>query len=323
MGEGFLTVVLTDHLWLDVAALALALILDIVIGEPPSVVHPVAIMGRIVLWLERMAPKNGRILQFCYGLGMALAIPAAVALAGYYLTTVTKEWNSIAYILVTGILLKTCFAVRGLGKAAMLVGKELEATELEQAKTNLSALVSRDTSSLTPGLAASAAVESVAENTTDSFIAPWIAFALFGLPGALAYRAVNTLDSMIGYRGKYEYLGKASARLDDVLNFLPARLSAIIIPLASRLRSHSARHALAVMFKDGGVTESPNAGWPMAAMAGALSVRLEKIGHYVIGSEFRQPVTADIEESVKIMQWVAVIAACLTFLLLMVRYAIM
>ena len=313
---------LRDQFWLDIAALALALVLDYVLGEPPAIVHPVVWMGKVISWLERRAPKAGRIAQFSYGLGMALAIPAAFATAGYFVVVETRELNPIAYILIVGFLLKSCFAVRGLGQAASDIRERLEAGNTEQARAGLSALVSRDTSKLTSSSAASAAVESVAENTTDSFVAPWLAFALFGLPGALAYRVVNTLDAMIGYHGKYEYLGKASARLDDALNFIPARLSAIMIVAASPLQAHSARRALAVMSREGSTTESPNAGLTMAAMAGALGVELEKTGHYRLGSGLRQPTSADIVESVKVMQWVAFFGCLLTFILLMVHYAI-
>jgi len=313
---------LGGHFWLDAAALVLALVLDIALGEPPAVVHPVVWMGKVITWLERRAPKAGRIAQFSYGLGMALAIPAAFATAGYFVVVATRELSPVAYVLIVGLLLKSCFAVRGLGHTANAIRERLEAGETDRARAGLSALVSRDTSQLTPSSAASAAVESVAENTTDSFVAPWLAFALFGLPGALAYRVVNTLDAMIGYHGKYEYLGKASARLDDALNFVPARLSAIIIVAASQLRAHSARRALVVMSKEGSTTESPNAGLTMAAMAGALGVELEKTGHYRLGSGLRQPTAADIVESVKIMQWVAVVACCLTIVLLMVHHAI-
>jgi len=313
---------LWGRFWLDAAALAVALVFDLALGEPPAVSHPVVWMGRVVVWLERRAPKVSRIAQFSYGLGMTLAVPAAFATAGYFVAAATRELSPIAYILIVGFLLKSCFAVRGLGQAASAIKERLETGEMERARADLSALVSRDTSHLTPSSAASAAVESVAENTTDSFVAPWLAFALFGLPGALAYRAVNTMDAVIGYRGKYEYLGKASARLDDALNFVPARLSAIMIVSASLLRAHSARRVLAVISKEGGTTDSPNAGLTMAAMAGALGVELEKAGHYKLGSRLRQPTVADIVESVRIMQWVALMACCLTFALLMVRHAV-
>lgn len=322
MGGGILAVFLGDRFWLDITALALALVLDSIVGEPPSAIHPVVWMGKVISWLERRAPEAGHIAQFSYGLWMALLMPAAFATAGYFVAAYTRELNAIAYILIVGLLLKSCFAVRGLGRTANAIREKLEVGETDQARADLSALVSRDTSKLTSSMAASAAVESVAENTTDSFIAPWLSFAIFGLPGTLAYRVVNTLDATIGYHGKYEYLGKASARLDDALNFIPARLSAIIIVLASPFRAHSARQALSVMSKEGSTTESPNAGLTMAAMAGALGVELEKTGHYRLGSGLRQPTTVDIAESVKIMQWVAFFGFCLTFILLMVHYAI-
>lgn len=311
----------TDHLWMDAAALALAFILDMVIGEPPAVIHPVVYLGRIISWLERRAPKASRFAQFSYGLVVTLILSAAAAAAGYFLAAATREFT-LLYIIVAGFLLKTCFAIRGLGQAARLIGSDLEADKLEQARRDLTALVSRNTSDMKPDMIASAAIESVAENTSDSFVAPWIAFAIFGLPGALAYRTVNTLDAMIGYRGRYEYLGKAAARLDDILNLIPARISALIIAIAGWLRFHSIRQTLLVMSKDGHTTESPNAGLPMAAMAGTLGITLEKEGHYQLGSGMRQPGAADIEESVRIMQWVSALAGCLTLTLLAVRYAI-
>jgi adenosylcobinamide-phosphate synthase len=114
-------------------------------------------------------------------------------------------------------------------------------------------------------------------------VAPLLFFACFGVPGALAYRAVNTLDAMIGYHGRYEYLGKASARLDDLLNLVPARLTAALLLVAGALLGHDVRRGWRILRRDGGRTESPNAGRPMAAMAGLLGVRLEKQGHYRLG----------------------------------------
>ena len=147
-------------------------------------------------------------------------------------------------------------------------------------------LVSRDATELSEPLVAAAAIESVAENTTDSFIAPWLAFALIGLPGAFAYRAVNTLDSMIGYRGEYEYLGKASARLDDLLNLIPARISAGLLLLAGAVSGSRVGQGWQTALREHRLTASPNAGWTIAAMAGLLSVSLEKPGNYLIGGEF-------------------------------------
>ena len=128
-------------------------------------------------------------------------------------------------------------------------------------------------------------MESVAESTCDSLVAPLFYFLLLGVPGAIGYRVVNTLDSMIGYHGKYEYLGKFAARLDDVLNFIPARLTALLLVLAAFVMKRNGRKAWQTALREHAKTESPNAGWPMAAMAGALDVRLEKVGHYQLGKE--------------------------------------
>ena len=141
-------------------------------------------------------------------------------------------------------------------------------------------------------------MESVAENTTDSFLGPWLSFAIAGLPGAFAYRAVNTLDSMIGYHGRYEYLGKVSAHLDDAVNVLPARLSAFLLVAAAALLGRSPRRAWAIMEREHARTESPNAGWTMAAMSGGLGISLEKRGHYAIGQGLREPGPRDVRGAV-------------------------
>ena len=175
------------------------------------------------------------------------------------------------------------------------------------ARHSLRGLVSRDATELSEPLVAAAAIESVAENTTDSFVAPWLAFALLGLPGAFAYRGVNTLDSMIGYRGRYEYLGKASARLDDFLNFIPARLSALLLLLAGVVTSCSVRQGWQTALHEHRLTASPNAGWTIAAAAGLLGVALEKPGHYLIGGEYSQPTAVDIGGAVRLAYIVAVL----------------
>jgi adenosylcobinamide-phosphate synthase len=141
-------------------------------------------------------------------------------------------------------------------------------------------------------MVASAAIESVAENAADSFVSPLLFFLLLGVPGAMAYRVVNTLDAMWGYRGRYEYMGKSTARLDDLLNLVPARISALLLAIAAPLSGGSARGALRVLRRDRALTASPNAGWPMAAVAGALRVRLEKPGQYVLGDN-HNPLSPD------------------------------
>jgi adenosylcobinamide-phosphate synthase len=127
----------------------------------------------------------------------------------------------------------------------------------------------------------------VAENLSDSVVAPLFWYAVAGLPGAIAYRAVNTLDASIGYRGPYEWLGKASARLDDLLNLVPARLTAALLLVAGALSGARTRDGVRILLRDGAKTESPNAGRPMAAIAGLLGVELEKVDHYRLGDPVR------------------------------------
>jgi adenosylcobinamide-phosphate synthase len=130
-----------------------------------------------------------------------------------------------------------------------------------------------------------------------TLMAPLLAYALGGLPGACAYRAVNTLDAMVGYRGHYEYLGKVPARLDDLLNLVPAGLTGLLIVGAAGLCGADAPQAWRVMWRDHAATDSPNAGYPMAAMAGALGVRLEKAGHYCLNTQGREPTADDLRRA--------------------------
>ena len=309
-----------EHLWMDAAALALAVAWDLALGDPPNAIHPVAGIGRIIGLLERIAPKSNRVLQLIYGLIVALILPASLAAAAYFLANWLEEIWVPLYIVVVAILLKMCFTIRGLQTSANEIRISLEKNDAAGTSRQLTALVSRDTKQLTPEQSASAAIESVAENTTDSFVAPWLYFAIFGLAGALAYRTVNTLDAMIGYHGKYEYLGKASARLDDLLNLVPARIAALAISAASLLTRDNMKRSLKTLFKEGHHTESPNAGLTMAAMAGALGVRLEKAGHYVLGVGLRPPAPADITRSIRIMKWVAVCGVLLAFILISIHH---
>jgi adenosylcobinamide-phosphate synthase len=185
------------------------------------------------------------------------------------------------------LLLKPMFAARALVGAAGAVEAALRGGELSRARDGLRSLCSRDPSRLDAPLVIAGTVESLAENASDSLVAPIFYYALFGLPGAVAYRAVNTLDAMIGYHGRHEYVGKAAARLDDALNLVPARITAGLLLAAGAWCRADVRGGWRVLRRDGGTTESPNAGRPMAAMAGLLGVVLEKPGHYRLGDASR------------------------------------
>lgn len=308
---------------LDVGVLLLAVALDLALPEPPNALHPVVWMGRLISLLERLGRNRGRITSFLIGLCIALVVPAVFGGLVWLAVLGLHQIGDLAYLIGGAVLLKTTFALRGLGRAAQTTQRLLESADAATARHSLSSLVSRDATALTEPMVAAAAIESVAENTTDSVIAPWFAFALLGLPGAFVYRSLNTLDSMLGYRGKYEYLGKASARLDDFANFIPARICALlllagagIVGLRRRTRRKSAAHmdephvhserlsvrqGWYVMRREHGKTASPNAGWTIGAMAGALGVALEKPCHYRIGDRLPDPSAAHIDASVRVI----------------------
>jgi adenosylcobinamide-phosphate synthase len=308
-------------IWSGIAIMVLALLWDVVLGEPRRF-HPVSGIGAVIGWLERKAPGQGRVRPFLYGLGMAVLLPAALGVAAWYLGRGLVRVHEVAYLVGGTYLLKSCFSVRELGRAALGVANELEADRLDEARGRLTSLVSRDTAGLPPHLVASAAVESVAENITDGFLAPWLAFGLFGLPGVIAYRALNTMDSMLGYHGRYEYLGKAAARLDDLVNFIPARLAALLIVAAAGLSGSSARRAWQTMWHQHRRTESPNAGWTMSAMAGALGVELQKVGHYKLGQPGSPVGPTIIRQSVAVMQRAAALAFLLALGVMVIRYVV-
>ena len=309
-----------DAWGLDVGALLLALALDLVWREPPAPLHPVVWMGRLIAFLERRAPGPERpMAALAAGLGIAVLVPLGCGVLAWLAVIALRAAGPLPYLLGTALLLKTTFAVGELGRAAHGTLRALQAGAIHRARDSLRRLVSRDARTLGAPEVTMAAIESVAENTTDSFVAPWLTFALFGLPGAVAYRAIDTLDSMIGYRGRYEYLGKAAARLDDLVNLVPARISAALLLAAGVLRRLPARRGWSIAWRDHRRTESPNAGWTIAACAGLLGVALEKLGHYRIGHGLPDPTWHDLEAARRLAYAVAALAMPLAVAVTAVR----
>ena len=286
---------------IEIQILFIAVVTDLLFGDPPNKLHPTAWIGSSIMWMKHMTPKSntGR---FIYGAIIAITIPSIWAILSYLVGHVAVLLNDIANILVTALILKTTFSIRMLHKTAFRIKTLLENNNLEQVRLEMSALVSRNTTNMNDKQAIAATIESVSENVTDSFVAPILAFALFGLPGAVAYRAINTLDSMIGYRGEYEYLGKVSAKLDDLVNFLPARFAAFMLWISSIiLRGLNYKSAWHIMIRDHAKTPSPNAGWTMSIVAGALGVTLAKEGEYSLGDNNNILQTNYISKAVKSM----------------------
>jgi adenosylcobinamide-phosphate synthase len=299
--------------------LLIALALDPIFGEPSNTWHPVAWLGKLISLETKAAPQRGKLKQLTYGIGMVLVTLGLIVASVYFLLAHLREINSVVYVIVAGFLLKFSFSLRGLRQAVGAVKKLLAEDNLTKARLSLKSLVSRDTTELSRSQLISATVESAAENSCDSFVAPLFYFFIFGVPGAIAYRIINTFDAMLGYHGKWEYLGKFAARLDDVANFLPSRITGLIIVLASVICRKNTSQAWHIMLRDHKKTESPNAGWTMSALAGALGVQLEKDGHYKLGDN-HYPLSLDTIYASQQMITVVAVIWSLFFILVEVIY---
>ena len=295
---------------------AAALVLDALFGEPPAALHPTVWMGRAISGFEREALglKNTHV-RYLAGVALALSLPALVfVLVRRLLGFMPRHPRKIC----EAALVSTALSMRGLGEAAAAVERELRAGCIERARANVGEMVGRDTAGLRAPEVARAAVESIAENTSDGVVAPMFYGLLLGAPGALAYKAVNTLDSMVGYR-RYPYaeLGWASARLDDLANLAPARITVLMAAVVSGRPFRT----LDTARRYGPLTASPNAGWAEAAFAGALGSRPG--GPNAYGGVGREgPILGDgpppgpeeIQRSVRLMRRCCALFAVVAFL---------
>ncbi|MCR4418795.1 MAG: adenosylcobinamide-phosphate synthase CbiB [Clostridia bacterium] len=268
----------------------LAVLLDWAIGDPRWRVHPVRLMGQVIAALERPARFVGRrpwSLRLAGGLTVAVVVGGSYLLPWWFLQWLMSRHSWLALVL-EATLIAGAVAARSLGEAATAVYQRLAAGDLPGARIAVSELVARDTEHLTPEEVVRAAVETVAENTVDGVTAPFFYALLGGAPLALAYRAVNTLDSMWGYRDeRYRDLGWCAAKLDDLANYLPARLTGLLLCLLAGLGGFSGKRAWEVLRRDARRHPSPNSGFPEAAVAGALGIRLGGVNRYRGKEEFR------------------------------------
>jgi adenosylcobinamide-phosphate synthase len=305
--------------------LALAVGLDLALGDPAGWPHPVRWMGAVLAAGERAARGlgGGRLFLRGAGIVLALALPLAVwgithAILG--LAGGLQPWLGAG---LSAYLAYTCLSLKGLARAAGGVGRHLAAGDLEGARSAVAHIVGRDCAALDGPGVATAAVESAAENASDGVVAPLFYLALGGPALGLAYKAVNTADSMIGYRDdRYTDLGWAAARLDDLANWVPARLTALLLTAAAALTGLSAKGAWRVARADARRHPSLNAGWPEAAVAGALGVALGGPVHYggvlharpVLGGGGGAPGARDVARAVRLLWLAGGMAAALAVL---------
>lgn len=293
--------------WLQV--LLLALLLDLLIGEPPVFLHPVVWMGNLINFFVARAPKRRRKL---YGFFMTAFCTGTVLIAGFLIASWGEDRISLV---IAAFFLKSTFSIRMLIVSALGIKKDLEGSMIEKVRNDLKTFVGRDTGSLNERQASSAVIESLAESFVDGILSPLFYFLLFGLPGALAYRMINTLDSMVGYKKEpFIELGYATAKLDDIVNWIPARLSLIFIFMASVFFGKPLG-AVRTCIRDHGKTASPNSGWSMAAVSGALGLRLEKVGYHVLGAQYDEPRPVHIKRAVNIVVFSSLLVIAGIFLI--------
>jgi adenosylcobinamide-phosphate synthase len=263
--------------------LALAYLLDWLIGDPAWLPHPVRWIGRMISIGEGMlrAIARGPIAEFIAGLTLTLTVVGTFGIGSWLLLLWLRNWKPGVALVVTAYIAASALATRSLLDEARAVRRFVVDGDLPSARQQLARIVGRDTRNLSESEVMRATIETLAESAADGIVAPMLYLAIGGVPLALAYKGVNTLDSMIGHRGKrYEFFGKSAARLDDVVNFIPARLTALLLVIAAWTLRLDFRGAWRVMRRDGGKHSSPNAGRPEAAMAGALGVRLGGTNFY-------------------------------------------
>jgi adenosylcobinamide-phosphate synthase len=290
-------------------AMAVALAVDAVLGWPEQLFrrigHPVTWLGRLIDRVDETCNRDSGSPAFRRAAGVMatlLVIALPTALAWIVQAQLTIEWSRI---LIAGILAWPLVALRSLHDHVAAVTRPLQSGDIEAARSAVSRIVGRDPSSLDEAGIARASIESLAENTSDGVIAPVLWGAIFGLPGLVGYKTINTLDSMIGHRTpRHEAFGWAAARIDDVANFIPARLTGLLFAVLSAQPAN----ALSCMMKDARRHRSINAGWPEAAMAGALGVRLSgpRAYHGTLADEpwlnggARDPLAADVAQALKL-----------------------
>jgi adenosylcobinamide-phosphate synthase len=294
---------ITDYAWLIVLV---ALLADALIGDPDwlwrRLAHPVVLIGGLIGWLDRTLNRESwsPTQRKLAGIFAVAALVTGTGIIGFLLQRMLRQTEGGTVAL--GLIASTLIAQRSLYQHVAKVRAAFAAGGLSEARRAVAMIVGRDPEQLDEAGVSRAAIESCAENFSDGVVAPVFWLALFGLPGILVYKAINTADSMIGHRNaRYEHFGWAAARLDDLVNLAPARLSGALLALAAPLARGSIAAAWRVMRRDAPKHRSPNAGWPESAMAGALGIALagpriyggKTVDDPFLNAEGRQAATPD------------------------------
>jgi len=285
-----------------------ALLLDFLIGDPKTKYHPTAWIGKLIAVLVPFSRNNSPKKELFGGILIVFVVVTIVStlliVLDFGISLLTIDVISLVVSIVVGsILLKTTIAIRGMQKHALSVVDALEKDDLDSARNHLSMIVKRNTKHLDKNHISSAVLESVSENTVDGITGPLFYYAIFGLPGAFVYRAINTIDSMVGYKTSlFRNIGWFGANCDTILNYIPSRLTGLVMILSALILGYNWKESFYIMKRDCKKLESPNAGFPIAALAGALGTKLEKINYYAVGDGNIEFTKSHIISAIRLMK---------------------
>ncbi len=274
----------------SIVIIVFALGVDFAFGDPKNRYHPTAWIGTLIAKLTLLAKNQNTYVEKLGGIFVVVitvgVVVTLLSILDIGISLLTTDWVTIVVSVVIGvILLKTTIAVRGMEKHAKAVLKSLDENDLDMARANLSMILKRNTKNLDRNHIISGVLESISENTVDGITGPLFYYALFGLPGAFVYRIINTADSMIGYKTDiFKNVGWFAATCDTILNYIPSRLTGLVMIISAAILQNNWKESYKIMIRDGKKTESLNAGYTMAALAGALGTKFEKVNHYKLGN---------------------------------------
>jgi len=305
---------------IPIIAILLAIVFDFLFGDPKNKYHPTVWIGRLVGKFVPYARSTNPLIEKINGIILVVSIIIIVSILVISFSSVLNhlknsgpnEFYKILFLSISaifvGILLKTTIAIKGMEDHASKIMNALSKNDLDDARTKLSMIVKRNTKNLDRQHIISATLESIGENIVDGITGPFFYYSFFGLLGAFVYRTVNTVDSMIGYKTEiFRNVGWFGANCDKILNFLPSRLTSLVMVFSCIILKKDWRHSLHIMQRDSLKTESPNAGYPMATLAGALGIRFEKIEHYVLGDGNSEITETHFRSAISIMKMTTIL----------------
>ena len=292
----------------SIVVIGFAILLDLLFGDPKNRFHPTAWIGILIGTITTRMKNENYNLEKLGGIFIVL-IPVCISIVvlsglDFSIELISVESLSILISIISGVVLfKMTIAIKGMERHALAVLDSIQKNDLTQARTNLSMIVKRNTKNLDKNHILSGTLESLSENIVDGITGPMFYFAIFGLPGAFVYRIVNTVDSMVGYKTQmFKNLGWFGANCDNVLNYIPSRLTGLTIVLGSMLLGHDWKNCYEIFNRDGKKTDSPNAGYPMAAFAGALGTKFEKLEHYSLGTGEYEITSKKVKDAISLMK---------------------